>query len=118
MLHRPADHVRQRDLARTAGLSLGMTNGIVKKLVQKGPEHFGAFYHPSKPGWIYMTLTEGAPVAGLYLSKDDGATWQPFTTLPFSNIQRVHLDPARPTEIIVTTFGGSVWRGPAEPVKP
>lgn len=30
------DHVRQRDLARIAGLSLGMTNAIVKRLVQKG----------------------------------------------------------------------------------
>jgi DNA-binding MarR family transcriptional regulator len=31
-----ADHVRQRDLAKIAGLSLGMTNAIVKRLVQKG----------------------------------------------------------------------------------
>jgi DNA-binding MarR family transcriptional regulator len=30
------DHVRQRDLAKIAGLSLGMTNAIVKRLVQKG----------------------------------------------------------------------------------
>jgi hypothetical protein len=30
------DHVRQRDLARVVGLSLGMTNVIVKRLVQKG----------------------------------------------------------------------------------
>jgi len=31
-----ADHVRQRDLARIADLSLGMTNAIVKRLVEKG----------------------------------------------------------------------------------
>jgi DNA-binding MarR family transcriptional regulator len=30
------DHVRQRDLAKIAGLSLGMTNAIVKRLVEKG----------------------------------------------------------------------------------
>ncbi len=30
------DHVRQRDLARIAGLSLGMTNAIAKRLVAKG----------------------------------------------------------------------------------
>jgi DNA-binding MarR family transcriptional regulator len=30
------ERVRQRDLARVVGLSLGMTNGIVKRLVQKG----------------------------------------------------------------------------------
>jgi photosystem II stability/assembly factor-like uncharacterized protein len=86
-----------------------------KKLAQKGREHFGAFYHPAHPRWIYMTLTEGAPEAGLYLSRDDGATWAPFTTLPFRNIQRVAFDPARPGEIILTTFGSSILRGPAEP---
>jgi DNA-binding MarR family transcriptional regulator len=31
-----SEHIRQRDLARIAGLSLGMTNAIVKRLVQKG----------------------------------------------------------------------------------
>jgi len=35
-IHTHSDHVRQRDLARIAGLSLGMTNAIVKRLVQKG----------------------------------------------------------------------------------
>jgi photosystem II stability/assembly factor-like uncharacterized protein len=88
------------------------------KLVQKGREHFGAFYHPDHPGWIYMTLTEGARETGLYLSRDDGSTWKPFTTLPFCNIQRVTFDPARPGEIILTTFGSSVLRGPAEPTAP
>jgi hypothetical protein len=33
--------------------------------------------------------------------------------LPFSNAQRVTFDPADPDRIYVTTFGGSVWRGPA-----
>jgi photosystem II stability/assembly factor-like uncharacterized protein len=86
-----------------------------KKLVQKGPEHFGAFYHPQHPGWIYITLTEGAKEAGLYLSKDDGATWQPFSTLPFRNIQRIVFDPAHPKEMILTTFGSAIIRGPDEP---
>ncbi len=33
---RPSPHVRQRELARAAGISLGMTNSIIKRLVQKG----------------------------------------------------------------------------------
>jgi len=86
-----------------------------KRLAQKGPEHFGAFYHPHHPAWIYMTLTEGAREAGLYLSQDDGATWEPFAKLGFCNIQRVIYDPMRPGEIILTTFGNSVLRGPAVP---
>ncbi|HLJ57375.1 MAG TPA: hypothetical protein VKT77_20220, partial [Chthonomonadaceae bacterium] len=82
-------------------------------LAQKGPEHFGAYLHPKRPGWIYMTLTEGAPGAGLWLSKDNGVTWTAMRGLPFSNAMRVAFDPADPDTIIVTTFGGSVWRGPA-----
>jgi len=89
------------------------------KLAQKGPEHFGAFYHPSKPGWIYMTLTEGVPREsfGLWLSRDDGATWEPFSRLPFSNVQRVCFLPGEDDRIVVTTFGGSVYRGPIAPTR-
>jgi DNA-binding MarR family transcriptional regulator len=35
-IYKNADAVRQRDLARIVGLSLGMTNAIVKRLTQKG----------------------------------------------------------------------------------
>jgi len=84
-------------------------------LVRKGSEHFGATYDPSHPGWIYMTLCEGADDAGLYLSRDDGQTWTPFKSLPFCNIMRVQFDPADPGSIILTTFGSSVLRGPADP---
>jgi photosystem II stability/assembly factor-like uncharacterized protein len=85
-----------------------------ERLGRQGSEHFGAYLHPKRPGWIYMTLTEGAPGAGLWLSRDNGATWKPMTGLPFSNAQRVTFDPADPDRIYVTTFGGSVWRGPAD----
>jgi photosystem II stability/assembly factor-like uncharacterized protein len=85
------------------------------KLTRQGPEHFGAFLHPKHPGWIYATLTEDAPGAGLWLSRDDGATWQPLMGLPFCNAQRVTFDPQDDDRIYVTPFGGSVWRGPAQP---
>jgi hypothetical protein len=83
-----------------------------ERILKKGPEHFGAFLHATRKGWIYATLTEGAPHAGLWLSKDDGRTWAPMS-LPFSNAQRVAFDPVDPDVIFVTTFGGSVWKGPA-----
>ncbi len=60
-----------------------------------------------------MTLTEDAPGAGLWLSKDNGATWSAMNGLPFANAQRIAFDPADDSVIYVTTFGGSVWRGPA-----
>jgi len=87
------------------------------KLERKGEEHFGAYLHPTRPGWIYMTLGDWNPPpdAGLWLSKDYGDTWEGFMELPFANIQRVTFDPNDDDTIYVTTFGGSVFKGHAEP---
>jgi hypothetical protein len=63
-----------------------------------------------------MTLTEDAPGAGLWLSRDNGQTWHAFDQLPFANIQRVEFDPSGGPTLRLTTFGGSIWRGPAEPI--
>jgi len=84
-----------------------------RRIARQGSQHFGAYLHPARRGWIYMTLCEGPPGAGLWLSKDNGAAWQPFDGLPFSNIQRVAFDAADDSVLYVTTFGGSVWKGPA-----
>lgn len=85
------------------------------RIGRQGPQTFGGYFHPKHDGWIYMTLTEGAPGAGLWRSKDNGQSWQPFDDLPFSNIQRVTFDPADDNLMYVTTFGGSIWRGSTEP---
>ncbi len=103
-----ANGQQQGGLWRTADGGASWT-----RLARQGSEHFGAYLHPKKKGWIYMTLCEGAPGAGLWLSKDDGATWAPVNGLPFSNVQRIAFDPANENVIYATTFGGSVWRGPA-----
>ena len=100
--------------AQQSGLYRTVDGGASwERIGRQGSEHFGAFLHPKKKGWIYMTLCEGPPGAGLWLSKDDGATWTAMNGLPFSNVQRVAFDPANENVIYVTTFGGSVWRGPA-----
>ncbi len=80
-------------------------------LARKGPEHFGAYLDPRRKGWIYATLTEGAPRGGLWLSRDGGKTFQELSGLPFANAQRVQFDPEDDQVIYVTTFGGSVWKG-------
>ena len=89
--------------------------GTWERIGREGPQTFGGYFHPKHEGWIYMTLTEGAPGAGLWLSQDNGRTWRAFDDLPFANIQRVEFDPADAGRIYATTFGGSVWRGPAVP---
>jgi photosystem II stability/assembly factor-like uncharacterized protein len=88
-----------------------------QRIGRQARQTFGGYFHPKHEGWIYMTLTEGAAGAGLWLSQDNGKTWQAFDGLPFSNIQRVTFDPADEDRITVTTFGGSVWCGPAVPQK-
>jgi len=84
-----------------------------ERVLQEGPQHFGAYLHPGRPGWIYATLTEGAPGHSLWLSRDDGDTWRPMESFPFTNPQRVEFDPVDPDTIYVTTFGASVLRGAA-----
>ncbi|MHC4206472.1 MAG: VPS10 domain-containing protein [Planctomycetota bacterium] len=86
-----------------------------QRIGRQGRQTFGGYFHPKHDGWIYMTLTEGAPGAGLWLSRDNGRTWKPFDDLPFSNVQRVTFDPSDDAVMYVTTFGGSVWRGPVVP---
>lgn len=101
---------------QSGGLYLTSDGGQTwQRIGRQGPQTFGGYFHPTRAGWIYMTLTEDAPGAGLWLSRDNGKTWQPFKELPFSNIQRVEFALANNTEIHVTTFGGGVWRGPATP---
>jgi hypothetical protein len=86
-----------------------------RRIGRQGPQTFGGYFHPRREGWIYMTLTEGAPGAGLWLSRDSGRSWEAFDELPFANVQRVEFDPLNEARLHVTTFGGSVWRGPIAP---
>jgi photosystem II stability/assembly factor-like uncharacterized protein len=85
-----------------------------ERIAREGGEAFGATINPRKPDWVYMCLTESAPDCALWLSKDAGKTWKPLEGLPFKNAQRVAFDPDDDSIIYVCTFGGSVWKGPAE----
>ncbi|MCZ7645208.1 MAG: hypothetical protein M5U26_07980 [Planctomycetota bacterium] len=86
-----------------------------KRVVRAGRQHFGAYFHPHRPKWVYLTMCEGAVESPLQLSTDGGDTWEPFKSFPFGNTQRVYVDPEDDDMIYVCTFGGSVFRGPAAP---
>jgi photosystem II stability/assembly factor-like uncharacterized protein len=84
------------------------------RVARKGGDCFGATVNPRKPDWVYLCIAEGDDEPGLWLSKDAGQTWRALDGMPFQNAQRVTFDPKDDSLIYVSTFGGSVWRGPAE----
>lgn len=62
------------------------------------------------PSVLYNSGFEG----GAWRSADRGATWKRIRGFNFKWGHRVIPDPFDPARIYVTTFGGSVWHGPAE----
>ncbi len=62
---------------------------------------------PDNPNIVYC----GTVSQGLWVSQDAGATWAPFTTLPFQAVMNVTFDPHDHTQIYVCTDGGGVWHG-------
>lgn len=60
-----------------------------------------------------LALVSAAAEKRSAIKTDGGDTWKPFETFPFSNTQRVLVDPDDQNTIYVSTFGGSVFKGPA-----
>lgn len=65
--------------------------------------------NPSYPDVLYACGFSSA----LWRSTDRGRTWSRVKGFNFKWGHRVILDPRDPKQIYVTTFGGSVWHGPA-----
>jgi hypothetical protein len=65
--------------------------------------------HPRDPNILYNCGFEN----GAWRSTNRGATWTRIRGFNFKWGHRVIPDPADPAKIYITTFGGSVWHGPA-----
>jgi photosystem II stability/assembly factor-like uncharacterized protein len=59
----------------------------------------------------------GTNFHGLWYSRDGGDTWKPFADFPHGSALSAQTDPLDPKRIIVSTFGGGLWRGPHLPPK-
>jgi photosystem II stability/assembly factor-like uncharacterized protein len=81
-----------------------------RRILEKGWV-FAPILHPKNPDVVYVTTYDSD---GIWRSPDGGKTWQPVKGIPFQNINRITFDPKDENVIYVTTFGGGVWRGPAE----
>jgi photosystem II stability/assembly factor-like uncharacterized protein len=64
---------------------------------------------PRNPNILYNSGFEN----GAWRSTNRGATWTRIRGFNFKWGHRVIPDPADPAKIYITTFGGSVWHGPA-----
>lgn len=103
-----------RDGEKEGGLYKTTDAGATwKRIARQSHDCFGATVDPRNPDRVYMCITEGGSEPGLWRSDDGGNTWRALEDLPFAHIQRVSFDPSDPSVIYVSTFGGSVWRGPA-----
>src|SRR5262249_51887418 len=88
----------------------GANRGGVRVGVQHPADHRGSSSGPcSASGSLPIRVQE--PARGL---ENVGVMWVSLDGLPFPHAQRVTFDPADPAVIYVSTFGGSVWKGPAE----
>jgi photosystem II stability/assembly factor-like uncharacterized protein len=82
-----------------------------KPIFQESQHVYDVTVDPKNPDVIYACGFE----AGAWRSDDAGATWTRLRGFTFKWGHRVVIDPVDPSMIYITTYGGSVWHGPARP---
>jgi photosystem II stability/assembly factor-like uncharacterized protein len=92
------------------GVFLSTDGGQTWKNIFNESQHvYDLTVDPKNPNVVYACGFDGAS----YRSSDRGATWSRIKGYNFKWGHRVVLDPIDEKSIYVTTFGGSVWHGPA-----
>jgi photosystem II stability/assembly factor-like uncharacterized protein len=93
------------------GIFLSTDEGATWRSVLPEAQHtYDVTVDPRDPRVLYACGFDQAA----FRSTDRGETWTRLRGFNFKWGQRVVPDPADPGKIYVTTFGGSVWHGPAE----
>jgi photosystem II stability/assembly factor-like uncharacterized protein len=93
-----------------AGGVFGSTDGGKSwKHLMNMPHAYDVTIDPANPKILYTCGFDSAA----YRSADAGATWTRLKGYNFKWGHRVIIDPDRPDMIYITTFGGSLWHGPA-----
>jgi photosystem II stability/assembly factor-like uncharacterized protein len=102
--------VAHQDGDTGGGVFLSTDAGASWRSVLSEAQHvYDVTVDPRDPRVLYMCGFDQAA----YRSADRGLTWTRIRGYNFKWGQRVIADPADATKIYVTTFGGSVWHGPA-----
>jgi photosystem II stability/assembly factor-like uncharacterized protein len=94
------------------GVFLTTDSGATWKPVFQDSQHvYDVTIDPRDPRILYACGFDAAA----WRSADRGATWQRIRGYTFKWGHRVIVDPVNPKMIYITTYGGSVWHGPAQP---
>jgi hypothetical protein len=92
------------------GVFLSSDGGATWTNVLPGSQHvYDVTVDPRDPSVLYASGFDQAA----YRSADRGATWSRLRGFNFKWAHRVVPDAVDPGKVYVTTFGGSVWHGPA-----
>jgi photosystem II stability/assembly factor-like uncharacterized protein len=83
--------------------------GTWKDVLPQSQHVYDVAVDPRDPSVLYASGFDQAA----YRSADRGATWSRLRGFNFKWGQRVVPDPADAGKVYITTFGGSVWHGPA-----
>ncbi len=96
---------------RDGGILLSTDAGATWKNIFSKQQHvYEVTIDPNDSDVLYA----GTMSSRVWRSVDRGATWKAVKGYNFKQAKRVLVDEADPGKIFVTTFGGSVWYGPAE----
>ncbi|MCC6445665.1 MAG: hypothetical protein IT210_19700 [Armatimonadetes bacterium] len=92
------------------GVFLSTNAGQTWQQIFREPPHvYDLTVDPRNPKALYICGFDSAA----FRSLDGGQTWSRIQGYNFKWGHRVVMDPANPEKIYITTFGGSVWHGPA-----
>ena len=96
--------------ARDGGIFLSTDGGSTWRNVLSADQHIYDVTVDPRNGVLYAAGFESSA----WRSEDRGETWQRIRGFNFKWGHRVIPDPSDPEKIYITTFGGSVWHGPAK----